>query len=315
LARLLHGSFEGDPDPDDKINLLAEVAASAALGYAPRLIKPKAVVLVGTTAENGKSQFLDMIRGLLPPDATSSLPPGKFGEDRYVVQLASKLLNASDELSSASAIQSDAFKTIITGEPTVGRDVYRSAMTFRPVAQHVFATNDLPTFRGGMDRGVLRRLLVVTFNRTVPEDERIEHIGLRVAQEEPDLLLDWAVEGAKRLIRRRYFAEPESSRVALREWVLGADPVLAWLEEAVTIVLGNMPARVKTSIAYQHFREWAVAEGYAEATLPRVNTFVQRLVGAGKGIERARDSKSRYLVGLKLDPSVGGFSLGGTYGS
>jgi hypothetical protein len=34
----------------------------------------------------------------------------KFGKDRYVVQLAGKLLNASDELSSVAPIQTDAFK-------------------------------------------------------------------------------------------------------------------------------------------------------------------------------------------------------------
>ena len=79
-----------------------EVAASAALGYGPRLTKPKAAVLAGKTAKNGKNQFLDPIRGLLPPGAVSSLPLGKFGEDRYIVQLAGKLLNASDELSSAA---------------------------------------------------------------------------------------------------------------------------------------------------------------------------------------------------------------------
>jgi hypothetical protein len=80
------------------------------LGYGPRLTKPKAAVLAGKTAENGKNQFLDPIHGLLPPGAVSSLPLGKFGEDRYVVQLAGKLLNASDELSSAAPIQTDAFK-------------------------------------------------------------------------------------------------------------------------------------------------------------------------------------------------------------
>jgi putative DNA primase/helicase len=51
-----------------------------------------------------------------------------------------KLLNAADEVSSA-AIASDTFKAVVTGEPVSGRDVYRSVITFRPVAQHIFATN------------------------------------------------------------------------------------------------------------------------------------------------------------------------------
>jgi hypothetical protein len=79
-----------------------EVAASAALRYGPRLTKRKAAVLVGRTAENAKASFSTPIRGLLPSGAVSS-PLRKFGEDRYLVQLAGQILNASDELSSAAA--------------------------------------------------------------------------------------------------------------------------------------------------------------------------------------------------------------------
>jgi len=60
----------------------------------------------------------------------------------------------------------------------------------------------------------------------------------------------------------------------------------------VTIVVGSMPARVKTSVAYRHFREWAVAEGYSEATLHRVNAFVQRLVGAAKGSKASATARA-----------------------
>jgi len=121
--------------------------------------------------------------------------------------------------------------------------MFTAAPSHSALPHSVFATNDLRTFRGGMDRDVLRRLLVITVSRTVPE-ERIEYIGLRRAGGAgfaPRL----RGRGSETVYQRRYFAEPESSRVALREWVLGADPVLAWLEEAVTIVIGNMPARVK----------------------------------------------------------------------
>jgi P4 family phage/plasmid primase-like protien len=305
LSKLLAGCFAEDEEAGAKIELLAEVAGSAALGFGPRLKAPKAVILAGKTAENGKSQVLDLLRGLLPREAVAALPLGKFGEDRYVVHLAGKLLNASDELSSAAAIASDAFKSVVTGEPVIGRDVYRSAVTFRPVAQHVFATNDLPSFRGGMDRGVQRRLLVIPFDRTIPPDERVEHIGRRIVEEEMDLLLDWTVGGAARLIKRGYFSEPSSCKQALREWILGADPVLAWLEEGVTIVIGEYAPEVTVAEAFKHFSAWAIDQGYAEATLPRTNNFSQRVLAAGKGIGKRRGGKGRYFTGLRLPPAAG----------
>jgi hypothetical protein len=65
LARLLNGSFDGDDDADEKIDLIAEIAGATALGHGPRHTRPKAVVLLGRTAENGKSQILDLLRGLV----------------------------------------------------------------------------------------------------------------------------------------------------------------------------------------------------------------------------------------------------------
>ena len=237
LARLLGGCFLGDPDADAKIEVLAEIAGAAALGHGTGHIAPKAAVLLGRTAENGKSQVLDLLRGLLPPTAVSSVPPSKFGDDRHLAKLVGKLLNTSDELGSAQAIASDGFKAIITGEPVTARDVYRPAIGFRSQAQHVFACNQLPTFQGGMDRGVLRRLMPIVFNRTIPEAERLPGIGQRVAEEELDLLLAWAVEGASRLLERGRFPELASSKEALAEWAQSADPVLGWLEERVAVRL------------------------------------------------------------------------------
>ena len=67
-----------------------------------------------------------------------------------------------------------------------GRDVYKSRVEFRPVAQHLFATNTLPVFAGGMDRA-FSRLIVVPSNWVVPPEERIEAIGRRVADDEEPL--------------------------------------------------------------------------------------------------------------------------------
>ncbi|MGE5872171.1 DUF5906 domain-containing protein, partial [Klebsiella pneumoniae] len=88
-------------------------------------------------------QILDLVRGLLPEAAVCSIPPAIMSDERHIIALAGKLLNATDELSSA-AIASDRFKSVITGDPVPGRDVYKSRIEFRPMAQHLFAANALP---------------------------------------------------------------------------------------------------------------------------------------------------------------------------
>jgi putative DNA primase/helicase len=160
-----------------------------------------------------------------------------------------------------------------------------------------------------MDKGVLRRLMPIAFNRTIPEGERIPHIGQCVVEEELDLVLAWAVEGAARLLARGHFPELATSREALQEWSQGADPVLGWIEDRVKTglsVIGEEPPRMTSSKAYNDFKLWAVAEGYSENSLPSVNTFVQRLsaAGASKGIIYKRSGGFRGFVGLRLRPLV-----------
>jgi P4 family phage/plasmid primase-like protien len=298
LARLLRGCFQGDADAEAKIDLLGEVAAAAALGYGPRLLQPKAVVLLGRTAENGKSQILHLIRGMLPPAAVGAVPPSKFGDEKYVVKLAGKLVNTSDELGTSTAISSDTFKHLVTGEPVSARGLYKDAIDFRGVAQHVFACNQLPGFQGGMDRGVIRRLLVIMFNRTIPLEERVEHIAQRIIDEETHLLLSWCVAGASRLLARRSFQTIRSSEVALIEWSQGADVVLAWLSERVVKGMGFGLTQMTTKEAYDDFKRWAPDQGFSVGALPAVNTFSQRLRGAG--LEYKHSENFRGFVGVRV---------------
>lgn len=300
LAKLLTGSFKGDPEAQAKCALLAEVCGAAALGYATRLMQPRAVVLHGKTAENGKSQVLELARGLLPASAICSVPASKMGDERHIIGLVGKLLNASDELS-PEAIASDTFKAVVTGDPIEGRDVYKSRVEFRSVAQNLFAANQLPSFKGGVDRGVQRRLLLIPFTRSIPLEERIEDIGKRIAAEEPDLLLAWAVEGASRLIRQRNFAIPQGCHDALLEWVLSEDPIAALIDACVSVVpIVNGGPLLATRDAHLRFQNWALGEGYKPEKLPAINGFVQRVQARVAGIQHKRTKEGRFFMGLTV---------------
>ena len=159
-----------------------------------------------------------------------------------------------------------------------------------------------------MDRGVIRRLMPIVFNRTIPEEERIPNIGQRVVAEELDLVLAWAVQGAARLLERGHFPDLASSREALQEWAQGADPVLGWLDDRVIpvalVVVGEGQCRVRSRDAYDDFRAWAAGEGYSPNALPNINNFVQRVraVRASKGITYKHSGGFRGFMGMRLRP-------------
>lgn len=159
-----------------------------------------------------------------------------------------------------------------------------------------------------MDRGVVRRLMPIVFNRTIPAEERIPNIGQRIVAEELELVLAWAVWGAARLLARGHLPDLPSSREALLEWAQGADPVLGWVEDRVIATalaaVGEGPPRVRSRDAYEDFKLWAVGEGYSPNALPNINNFVQRVraAGASKGITYKHSGGFRGFEGMHLRP-------------
>ena len=291
LARYLSDAFAGDPDASDKINLLGEVAGCTALGWGTKVRSPKAIVAYSDEGATGKSTYPRLLRALPNLDAVASVPPGKFGDEKYAWRLIGRVLNAADELPDR-AVRSDVFKRMITGEPVPARDLYRSATDFAPGALHVFSTNVLPSFSGGVDGGTVRRLLPLEFTHVVPEAERDPDLPDRILADEADLFLHFAVEGACRLVRQRDFTVPASSRELLTRWVLSADPVRAWAAARLEVTADENTISVATLFA--NFQSWAEGQWLKAEFLPNVISFGKRVRSAAPGLEYQRSDGSLY---------------------
>lgn len=311
LASYLRGIFQDDPEATQKTKLLQEIAGAAIAGIATRIKQPKAHVLYGRKANNGKSTFLELVRSLLPETACSSIRAADFCEPRYLIRLAGMMFNGVDELS-AAALQADVFKAVVTGQPCTAHDVYKPAELFRPQALQAFATNRLPSFLGGLDKGVSRRLLVLLFDRAIPEQlrrpddrllrEMVPNLDQQIVEQEGDLLLAWAVEGASRLLRQGRYTEPQSSSEELLKWTRDTDPVRGWM--SLRVLTGENPDVIETEgytrpELYYHFTRWAEENGYRKDRLPGQPEFIDRLAEDFPSV-RQRTRNSRRVRGITV---------------
>jgi putative DNA primase/helicase len=296
LAHLIRGCFADDPDAKAKVVVLAEMAGAAIAGLSTSVREPKLFVLLGDGA-NGKSQVLDALTGLVPPLAVTAVPITEWHRDYHRAQLVGKMLNVTPELGSGNTVASERFKAIITGDAVTARQPREPVLTFRCRALHVAATNLLPSFAGGMGPAVMRRLVPLRFDRRVPNRERIANLGLRIAAEEKDALVYYAIRGASRLLRRGDYSIPSSSRNTLLDWAREADPVLGFLDDDRAVIL-DPAARAASGVIYARFALWCAEHGIRrEASL---KAFVQRAIAAGRGIGRERSSQQRFLTGVRL---------------
>ena len=145
--------------------------------------------------------------------------------------LVGKQINISDELSNSKSIASDRFKSCVTGDDMSAKVVYHPPFTFCPKALHIFAANQLPVFAGGVDNGIERRIVVVPFTRTIPEQERIPDIGTKIAQNEGHIVIALAIRAAEDVWKNGIYTIPDSCTIATHQWFRDVDPVSDWLED------------------------------------------------------------------------------------
>lgn len=233
---------------------------------------------------------------LLPKEVITAISPNDFGDKFNIIQLANSALNTCGDLS-GDAIVSNIFKEVITGDETSGRFLYKDLVSFCPKALHVFATNVLPTFKSGIDEGIKRRMLIISFNRKIPQEERIANISEIIAKREKDALLYMAIEGAKRLILQKNFTIPPSSLEILKIWEERADPVRAWTASCIIEAPYN---RIAKRTIFNSFKNWAILEGYQPNHLPSINKFTERLRGLIPYLKEPRESRARCYEGIEI---------------
>jgi phage/plasmid-associated DNA primase len=307
LGTFLHRMFRFDDDAVEKAKVIQEISGSALMGVRKKWQpQPKCIIMHGRTANNGKTETLAVIESLTG-GMCSHVGAHQFNERNIVIRLRGALLNTASELTTAQAIASDLFKAAVTCEPLHGKLLYENIVEFRPQAQHVFASNRLPPFAGGLDRGCRRRLLLLEFLRTIPPDEIIPDVANKIIEREFDLLLAWAVEGSARLIRQKGFTVPPSSVEALENWVHDTDPVVAWVRERVIkLEEEDMEPNwtgYKPSYAIDSFYRWAEERHYEKRYLPKLAEFCARMGDLFPGCKRnGRTSRFRDIKIMDTDP-------------
>ena len=272
FQKLLFDSFGEDDGASHQ--LMLEVLGAAICGINTKLGNPKAFVLHGPSAGNGKSTFQSLTRELLPTSVVACISPADLGEPQFLATLAGCQVNLTDDISSSKAIATDRFKATVTGDPVQAKAIYREPFSFTPTALHIFSANHLPSFSGGVDNGIIRRIVVIPFNRSIPEGERISGFEKLIIEHEGDLLVSLIVQAAASVVSRGHYSLTHDSKIATEQWFKDVDPVTEWFED------GGLERHVNTAgilvrDLYTRFRDDSTNLGITH--IPGKSRFKQRL--------------------------------------
>ena len=176
----------------------------------------------------------------------------------------------------------------LTGEDAVSAALkYQNIFEFKPQCKLVLVTNYPPHVPAG-DDALWRRLKVVPFTATVPEDRRIPGLAEKLLKEEGPGILNWAISGYCDW-RRCGLKEPLEVTAAINEYRTSEDIVANFLTDCYERTNG---ARSAAKEVFSDFRSHCERNSIKPFSKTKFTQELQRL-----GI--ALDDGRRFYLGIE----------------
>lgn len=199
------------------------------LGYVfTRHLKMEKCLLLYGDGANGKSVFFEIVRALLGKESFSSYSLGSLNEEYNRAMISNALLNYGSEIK--NGIDSDIFKTLVSGEPIQARLKYGNPFTMENYAKLAFNANELPN-NGEHSEAYYRRFIIVPFMETIPEKERVPELAQQIIAEELPGIFNWVLKGLDRLLVNKRFSHSDSVQEIVAQFRRENDPVSMFLDE------------------------------------------------------------------------------------
>lgn len=188
--------------------------------FMPGLKLEKVLFLYGSGC-NGKSVFVEIVEALLGKENISheSLSDlcGEYGANSRS-NLAGKILNTCSDVA-PNAFAGDLFKRIASGEPISAKILYKDVTTLTDYAKMMFCLNELPK-TNDTSNGFYRRFLIAPFNVQIPKNKINPNLAKDIISHELPGIMNWVLEGRKRLIKNGAFTDSPVMSKALEEYKL-----------------------------------------------------------------------------------------------
>jgi putative DNA primase/helicase len=246
------------------------------------------------TGANGKTTLLNTLLALFGDygkQADPELLVAKRGEAHPtgVADLAGARLAVCVEVEQGKRLAEALLKQLTGGDRIKARFMHRDFFEFEPTHKLCLAANHKPVLRG-MDRGLWRRIRLVPFNVTIPEDEQDKALAEKLSEELPGILA-WAVRGCSEW-QRVGLDPPVEVRAATEAYRDEMDTIGDFITDRCVLSANAQEETGKLRKAYERWCEDA-----GETPLG-TRAFSQAL--EARGLEKGRAAKKRLRRGIRL---------------
>lgn len=232
-----------------------------AVGYSlTGCTREQCLFLLHGSGANGKSTFLNTIEQMLADYAqqtpTETLMVRKNDSiPNDIARLKGTRFVTAAESEQGKTMAETLIKQMTGGDKLTARFLHGEYFEFVPKFKLFLATNHKPNIRG-TDNGIWRRLRLIPFNVTIPDDEQDRNLPAKLKAELPGILR-WAVEGCL-VWQQEGLAAPAEVNNATSDYRASMDWLQAFLDEKLTV---GPNLKIRPGDLYDIYKEWCEENG------------------------------------------------------
>ena len=247
------------------------------------------------TGRNGKSTFLEIVRGILGDYATNIQPQTIMVNPKSgnaptsdIARLKGARLVTSVEPNEGMRLDEGLLKQLTGDDVVTARKMFSEEFEFKPEFKLWMATNHKPLIRG-TDTGIWRRIHLIPFEVQIPIERVDKKLKYKLVKESEGIL-KWAVHGCLKW-QNEGLSMPAKVLDAVREYQHEMD-VISTFMDACCITEGE----VKASRLYAVYAKWAEEHNEYVMSSTKFGTELTKRDGIGK--KKTRDGW--YYTGISL---------------
>lgn len=300
--------YDPDAEPDRWLEFLEEVLPNSEIQI-PKLQEwfgyclkhwdtdfEKAALLLGAT-NSGKGVVLSTLKEVLGQDNISQMPLKSIVDTPFGnQQMLGKMANINNDLNHHRITNTGAAKNAISGEDVEINQKKKTKFTAELNTKHFYSANYPPRDKID-DDAYYGRWLTFRLPKTVPAEDQDRELRDKLAEEKKGIL-NWAIEGLKRLEEQNKFTGERSPEEVKTLWRRHGDPTARFYHFALEYEQGSA---VSKSTAHELLEEYCDA---IDEDAPSVRGMSEYITNQKPAVEETRrfhnGKQQRCLENIKL---------------
>jgi putative DNA primase/helicase len=212
----------------------------------------KAMILVGEK-NTGKTVFLNILNSFIGNHNTSGINLQRIsaGDKFGLASLKGKLVNLFDDLSNKDLADGGGFKIATGGGYITAEFKFGDSFQFMNYAKHIFATNKIPPAKDTNDDAYYERWIPIQLDNQCPIEKQNPFLVKELTkQEELSGLLNWAIEGLRRLLVNGKFSYKKSSYDIKYIMERSSHPLASFVRDRLVQEVGN---KISKDLMFQSY--------------------------------------------------------------